>query len=33
MAFRWSTTGRKVSQAIEKKRGTKCLLSPSELLA
>jgi hypothetical protein len=33
MAFRWSATGSRVPQAIEKKRGTKCLLDPSQLLA
>jgi hypothetical protein len=33
MAFRWSTTANKVPQAIEKKRGTNCLLDASELLA
>ncbi len=33
MASRRSTTARKDPQAIEKKRGRKCLLSPAELLA
>ncbi len=33
MAFRWSTTGSRVPQAIEKKSGTKRLWDPWELLA
>jgi hypothetical protein len=32
MALRWTTTARMVPQAIEKKRGTKYLLDPWELL-
>jgi hypothetical protein len=32
MAFRWSTTGSRVPQVIEKKRDTECPLEPLELL-